>query len=323
MDDQTLHTLKHQFQLSLESESFHLPTALDRFDQLATYCIDQEISLDSQFFTVSSYSMSFISLVITLTDKNLHVRNQCLSIPDCHALLLAMLERGASTQVPDPTNGWKPLHDASRIGEVSLIQLLLDHGADVNARTHVDSQPLSLATEYRHYSVAELLIQRGAHVNGLGAHQSSTSTPLHLAIGNVDLDMVRLLLAHGSDLAMKDPSGRSPLFLAVHRQNLPIARLLVEAGARLHSYNNRGVSVLEYAKHNHPDSKLTSYLKDALYTQTESQILKQITETAMHSSSTSQSLDAVRELGADQESTALQQGSTVCSSSTLKPLRRL
>lgn len=48
-------------------------------------------------------------------------------------------------------NGWTPLHEAVREGNLEVIQLLLDRGADVNARTGSRGEggtALYLAMEY-------------------------------------------------------------------------------------------------------------------------------------------------------------------------------
>jgi prolyl 4-hydroxylase len=33
-------------------------------------------------------------------------------------------------------NGWQPIHEAARGGHLEIVQLLVEHGADVNERTH-------------------------------------------------------------------------------------------------------------------------------------------------------------------------------------------
>lgn len=46
-------------------------------------------------------------------------------------------------------NGWQPLHEAARSGSVEAIRLLVDFGADKNARTHggMGMTPLNIALE--------------------------------------------------------------------------------------------------------------------------------------------------------------------------------
>lgn len=58
-----------------------------------------------------------------------------------------------------------PLHFASGYNHPEVVKLLLDAGADTQARDKGGLVPLHNACSYGHYAVAELLIKNGAHVN--------------------------------------------------------------------------------------------------------------------------------------------------------------
>ncbi|GAA4550935.1 ankyrin repeat domain-containing protein [Amycolatopsis samaneae] len=75
--------------------------------------------------------------------------------------------------------------------------------------------------------VAELLAAAAGPV-GLAARYLFGQTPLHVAVDEGHLDVVRVFLAHGADPAAVDRRGDTPLDLA---DDPRIARLLVEAGA--------------------------------------------------------------------------------------------
>jgi prolyl 4-hydroxylase len=66
-------------------------------------------------------------------------------------------------------NGWMPLHEATRSGDVEVVKLLLDRGADVNARTGTTAQGGS-ALYYAHiyhgkdHPIVPLLKEREAKV---------------------------------------------------------------------------------------------------------------------------------------------------------------
>lgn len=60
-----------------------------------------------------------------------------------------------------------PLMHAAAEGDLESMRLLLDHGADPNARNGNNEVPLGYACSYEHWEAARLLIQRGADVNGI------------------------------------------------------------------------------------------------------------------------------------------------------------
>ena len=63
-------------------------------------------------------------------------------------------------------NGWMPIHEAARGGHVDVVMLLVEHGADINARTHAGegSSPLNLAVENHglEHELVEYLSSLGA-----------------------------------------------------------------------------------------------------------------------------------------------------------------
>lgn len=60
-----------------------------------------------------------------------------------------------------------PLMHAAAEGELESMRLLLDHGADPNARNENNEVPLGYACSYQHWEAAKLLVERGADVNGI------------------------------------------------------------------------------------------------------------------------------------------------------------
>ncbi|KAI1900193.1 hypothetical protein AGOR_G00047490 [Albula goreensis] len=71
-----------------------------------------------------------------------------------------------------------PLHLAAGYNRVRIVQLLLQHGADVHAKDKGGLVPLHNACSYGHYEVTELLLKHGACVNAMDLWQF---TPLHEA----------------------------------------------------------------------------------------------------------------------------------------------
>lgn len=69
-----------------------------------------------------------------------------------------LLERGAAVQ----REGWSPLHYAASGPEPKAVELMLDHGAAIDAPSPNRSTPLMMAARYGPETSAQLLIARGA-----------------------------------------------------------------------------------------------------------------------------------------------------------------
>lgn len=69
-----------------------------------------------------------------------------------------MLDRGAKVQKP----GWSPVHYAATGPSTELLALLLDRGADINARAPNMNTPLMMAVRYGPEDNVKLLVRRGA-----------------------------------------------------------------------------------------------------------------------------------------------------------------
>lgn len=127
------------------------------------------------------------------------------------------------------------LHDAAWAGEAKVAELLLDRGADVNAR-HLEggSTPLHYAVTTNHPEVVKILIARGADVH---ATYRSGSTPLHLAANRGFERVAQMLLDRGAKVNAIDQAGARPLDEAAWRGNTGMLRLLIQAGAGVKDAN--------------------------------------------------------------------------------------
>ena len=76
-------------------------------------------------------------------------------------LVSLLLDRGAEINAATQ-DGWTALHFACLRGNEGLVQLLLDRGADVSMTTRSGMSALSIATSEGDRDIVELLLDRGA-----------------------------------------------------------------------------------------------------------------------------------------------------------------
>lgn len=117
-----------------------------------------------------------------------------------------------------------PLHLATIIDNLEIVDLLLQHGADPNAVAGHYGTPLHLTKDHK---IAQLLISKGADVN---ACNGAGSTPLFTAIGTRREALASQLLKAGADANMHNQDGLSPLLIACNIGRPYLIYQLIGAG---------------------------------------------------------------------------------------------
>lgn len=127
-------------------------------------------------------------------------------------------------------DGVIPLVTACRRGDVRLVLLLLSAGADVNAACSFDSYTaLHAAACEGHAECCRLLLEHGANPN---ARNFVGMTPLYVAAGEWAADCCEVLLEHGADVNAKDDDGETALDLATENGDSACCRVLLAHGAK-------------------------------------------------------------------------------------------
>ena len=117
-----------------------------------------------------------------------------------------------------------------------MVKLLLKHGANVDAEDNSDS-PLHLAIHAGHGELARLLMEAGADVQ---ARNHAGNPPVQVAAFAGLPEVIKLLVEAGSPVNLQDQVGDTPLHDAALQGQVEAAQALIAAGADVHATNNAG-----------------------------------------------------------------------------------
>ncbi|KAI9855731.1 MAG: hypothetical protein M1824_005891 [Vezdaea acicularis] len=148
---------------------------------------------------------------------------------------------GYSQQFPKEVSG---LHVAASSGLRTVTQLLLDDGADVEAKNERGETALHWAAWDGHEAVVQLLVEKGAD---LDVKDEDGRTALHRAASRGHEAVEQLLVEKGADVEVKDKDGRTALHQAAWNRHEAVVQLLVEKGADVDVKDKYGQTALHQA----------------------------------------------------------------------------
>lgn len=180
------------------------------------------------------------------------------------SLIEILIEAGSPVNT-EPCGRWgSPLQAAVAVGNKNVIEYILGHGADVNARGGKFGNPIDAAASQKYASIVSLLLQKGAELNVpagkkySGPLQAATAggrtevllllmeagadipkrggqygTVLQAACVHGKLQNVEILVTHGADINVAGGYFGSAIQAAVVHQHADVVRYLLEKGAYL------------------------------------------------------------------------------------------
>jgi uncharacterized protein len=154
----------------------------------------------------------------------------------------ALLERGADPNIRDEGDNAFPIHFAAERGNLAVVRLLIEHGADpIGAGTTHELDALGWAVCFDitpQLDVARYLLDHGARHT------------IHSAVAIGDVAAIRQLVADGADINQPmDHTNRrrTPAHLAVLKRQPGSLAALIEAGADLNATDAVGLTPLDHA----------------------------------------------------------------------------
>ncbi|KAJ7854940.1 ankyrin repeat-containing domain protein [Mycena olivaceomarginata] len=115
------------------------------------------------------------------------------------------------------------LYQASQIGNTSIVELLIQHGADVNGEGGHYGGALHIASKQGQEFLVRMLLKHGANTNVGGDYGSA----LQVAARQGHKSIVQLLLRHGADVNAEGGEDGNALQAAVGKGHEDIVRLLL------------------------------------------------------------------------------------------------
>ncbi|WP_265042029.1 ankyrin repeat domain-containing protein [Wolbachia endosymbiont (group B) of Melanostoma mellinum] len=152
-----------------------------------------------------------------------------------------LLEAGADVNAKDMLNR-TVLHYAALCGRKEIVEFLISKEADVNAKDMLNSTALHHAALYGRKEVVEFLISKGADVN---VKDSANRTALHYAALYGHKKITEFFFGRGVDFGLKEP-----LFLHNDAKNglVGIVGILLQEGTNVNAVDLYGKTPLDYAK---------------------------------------------------------------------------
>jgi len=143
--------------------------------------------------------------------------------------VLLLLERGAEADARNTLNQ-SPLLYAAYGGYAAIVDTLIAHGASFEYRDARGYAPIHFAARQGQKAVVELLVAKGASFDERG-YQGKT--PLYFAAANGHTDIVKLLAARGAKLDTRDDNGQAPLAAALREGHAETGELLLGSGSAI------------------------------------------------------------------------------------------
>lgn len=168
-----------------------------------------------------------------------------------------LLSGGADVNAKDENyDGITPLFIAVENGDLAVIRLLLDMGANPNAEDKTGRTPLMFIDSDATPELIKVLIHAGARINSV---DDSGNTAILNAIGSAKPEVLQALIDAGADVNMSDETGDTPLMKAADNDDLESVKILVLAGADVNARNKRSDSVWDKASNVKIEEFLLTY----------------------------------------------------------------
>lgn len=153
------------------------------------------------------------------------------------------IKSGADVNVEDEEGGETPLHCAAYWGNIEIVKVLLENGAEVNHQTKDGKTPLYCAEKGKQKETVNLLKQHG----GVVVTQDQLNEELFAAVEANDIEAVKQAIEEGAEVNSKNRYGNTPLHWSAEHGHTEIVKLLIENAANVNDKDEDGIIPLQWA----------------------------------------------------------------------------
>lgn len=93
---------------------------------------------------------------------------------------------------------------SSSSGYTEVVRILLENGANIEAKTSMSRTPLHIACMRGNMPIVEILVENNANIN---TTDNDFNTPLHYVCEHGFIDILKFLLDHSPEVSIKNHAG--------------------------------------------------------------------------------------------------------------------
>lgn len=129
-------------------------------------------------------------------------------------------------------SGWRPLHEATNLGYIGMVQSMLEAGATLDVQDECGMTPLFTAAQFGKFDCLKLLLETAktrSQLDLVNRGAQDWATPLMIAAQQGFLNCVQLLLSYEADPNLKTFDNVTALHLAVQGKHDNVLKILLNA----------------------------------------------------------------------------------------------